>query len=612
MLIPELGLVLCFCAALVTAWQKPHDNNVVVRTRNLPGTTDEDTFQLLHRRLVDFAMNNRDVTLRNSSTIGKSWNGATLYNRVFEPAKSSPSNALQANASIDITCVTCYFKAGATVELSVKGDFNISSTIKDVTNQVQVGLANVTGSVMTSFDQYFDHIKNEFTSNQLDPSDFSFDNFSIDTDFDINIPPIGGVELLFQLDELELYMLVSTKLQAQSTLTIPLYRSQTPFGFGVDGMELGVFITADLTLAARGSFEATSGFHLKVNPPLGFKITMFASELAEVIFSGAQFEFLPVTIQAANVVLEGVLRIGMHAGFELLTSPLPLFGKLVTGLSDASAGVEVGVYGNVAQFVTNVTAGDEFAKDNKGCALRARQEYTFAMAAVASATMEIGTDSWGPDPTLTVPMFYTTLADVCVPTVAPPAIITSPIFTKRQAATGLTTTTLTTTVTHTGIVCATATFPCPVTLQTTSVSKETKTLVTSVPSGQQATFPPSTTEEPVTATIPFGAGAKSIGATTGVPQSFVPPTPATDLSSQISGFADGAGSKAKNFLDGNTNGVSNKVIMGVSFGIALPVLIVLIVLVVCLCKRRKKKKKYQSVPARAVEPPQIVVIDTGD
>ncbi|KAK4221690.1 hypothetical protein QBC38DRAFT_521447, partial [Podospora fimiseda] len=452
-----------------------------------------------------------DITLRNTSTIGKSWNDSTLYSRVFEsPESNSPSNSsLQANASIDITCLTCCFQASAVVELSVKGDFNISNTLKNVTSQISAELTNLTNSALNSFDNYFDHFKDEFTNNRLDPSDFSFHNFSIDTDFDVNIPPIAGVELLFQLDELELYMLISTKLEAQSTLTIPLYRSQTPFGFGIDGMELRVFLTADLTLGAKGSFEATTGLHLQVEPPLGFKLTMFASEMSEVLFNDAKFEFLPVTIQTANVVLEGILRIGVHAGFELSTAPLGILGKLVTGDSDASVGVEVSVQGNVAQFVTNVTAADE--KDEKGCVLRARQEYTFNVAAVAGATMEIGTDSWGSDPTSTVPLFYSTLADLCIPTPAPPAIITSsPTLTKRQSSVNLTPT-----ITHTGIACATQTFPCPPTLQVTSVFKETKTLITSVSKGQQAVFPPSTTDEPVTATIAFGRAIKSIGATSG-------------------------------------------------------------------------------------------------
>jgi hypothetical protein len=72
-----------------------------------------------------------------------------------------------------------------------------------------------------------------------------------------------------------------------------------------------------------------------------------------VTSNGAKFEFLPVTVISGSIALKAVLRVGMHAGFEISNEiytgalskldSIPHVEKIVE-LATVHAGVEVGVF----------------------------------------------------------------------------------------------------------------------------------------------------------------------------------------------------------------------------------------------------------------------------
>lgn len=258
--------------------------------------------------------------------------------------------------------------------------------------------------------------------------------------------------------------------------------------------------------------------------------------------------------------MQAVLRLGVHAGLDVSEPKLGI-----------GAGVEVSVWANVVEFTTNVTAVNE----EKGCDLRVVEAYQFAIGAAAGATAALGARTWGPTPQTQVPIFYTTLAAACVTaghrrssSALPPTTATI----KGRA--DLTTTTISTKVTHTGVACiSTGLINCPASLQSTTKFTETVTLVTSVPSGSQATFP-LTTLVSVPTTVPFGKEAIKLISSTGSPVSFVPPPSptASGKSSTNDKPSDGGSKDEPNLFKGETGGVSNKVIIGVSVGVGLPVL----------------------------------------
>ena len=233
-----------------------------------------------------------------------------------------------------------------------------------------------------------------------------------------------------------------------------------------------------------------------------------------------------------------------------------------------STGIEAEVWADVAQFVTNVTA----VPDSETCALQVVEEYSMLLGANAGATLALGDHTWGPAPSTQIPIWYTTLVDACAGakstvTTTGAAVTSAPAV--RRDDNGLTTTT--TKETYTATVCvSTGLVNCPVSLQSTVKNTVTKTLVAAVPTGSEAAFP-AITQNAVVSTVAFGKNVKEMTATSGSPVSYIPKPSSTDTStvskhtSTISGV-----------LEGEKGGVSNKVIIGVSVGVGVPVLIMII------------------------------------
>lgn len=181
----------------------------------------------------------------------------------------------------------------------------------------------------------------------IDWNDFELPTFNQDIDFDI--PEIPGCNLTFKFDGFELYMNMNTILGAGVTYELPLFRSIGPLGFHItDDLELGVFFTIDLILTAEGELDINNGFHIKLDDGFGIDITLFADNISDVTFNGGQFEFIPVTINSGSVVFSAVLRLGVRAGFQLVTSGPAANLMSIAKIPAVSGGIEVGVFANVA------------------------------------------------------------------------------------------------------------------------------------------------------------------------------------------------------------------------------------------------------------------------
>lgn len=250
----------------------------------------------------------------------------------------------------------------------------------------------------------------------------------------------------------------------------------------------------------------------------------------------------------------------------------------------------MGVYANLAEFKTNVTV----APEGEDCAFKVQQDYQIAMGAAAGASIVFDTDTWGPVAATSVVIWNTALPEVCgfKATKTPSSVSASATITPAPSKTGKAkradddddsddeskTVTTKTKITHTGVQCQTSVIGnCPNSLQQTTQTVETRTLTTVVPSGQKVTWPetPGVTDK-VTETRGFGDNAVSFTATSGPPVSYTPPPPEPSPSAASDGAKDGEGeqlSKTEEVVNGKTGGVSNKVIIGVSVGVGVPVLI---------------------------------------
>lgn len=298
-----------------------------------------------------------------------------------------------------------------------------------------------------------------------------------------------------------------------------------------------------------------------------------ANRFSLVRSNGGRFEFLPVTVNSATVTFDAILRVSVSVGVDL-EAPTSGVSSLITDLLDGagvdvSAGLEMVVFTDVAHFLTNITADPS----DSTCEILVEEQYTFAMGAGVAATLGLTIEStaahtWGPAPTSTVPIFYTTLGSVCASSKTSSTTAATTAAAKRAALplaslgpraasaapSPLTPFTLTQSVDFTAISCLVSNSAnCPLSAQTTSIVASVSTIITSVPSGSTPTWP-ATVVSSVSA-IPFGTNAKQMISSSGAPTSFVPT--ATSIS---------------NWLQEDTNGVSNKVILGVVVGLGVPVL----------------------------------------
>lgn len=479
------------------------------------------------------------------------------------------------SGGVEVTCNTCYIKGEAKAQLRIDGEFNATQALDQTITKFKGRIDNFTETADQYLEDYVDGVVKKL-GDGIDASDFELPTFPYN--FDIDVPAIPEALLRFQFDGLELYMQVDTTLNLGATYTISLYRSNTPLGLSLTkDLEVGVIFTIELIFSVESEITIGSGFHIQLNDGIAIEIPMFSNNVSDITSNGGQFEFLPVTIETAGVVLSAVLRIGVHAGVAISTPEPGLLSEFSIGnfsFPKLSGGIEVGVFANVAEFVTNVT----LAPNDEKCELQVVQGYQMALGAVAGATVAFNDHVWGPVAETSIPIFYTTLASACAikgsPSPTPTPAVTARAIAGRDE---LETKTISTKIILTGVACPSGMINCPVSMQTTTQQTTTKTLITAVPSDVDPTFPPSIMDT-VTNQIAFGTDAVKMASTSGAPSSYVPPPPPPPPSSSSSSSAGAGGNSdgGHDGLSGKVGGVDKKLIIGISVGLGVPVLLAIV------------------------------------
>ncbi|EWZ84317.1 hypothetical protein FOCG_11741 [Fusarium oxysporum f. sp. radicis-lycopersici 26381] len=565
----------------------------VVRAGNTPDYPGYNTLSLVRRTPARLGRQPKDSKQKNSTSLDTSWVNAVLFAYTGEQELGSKQGNSSVSASIEITCATCYIKGTATTEFIYDREFNVSRAFSNFTNQVRRGIDSLADETADYIEKYIDTVADNLEDG------FDMDDFDLpplDYNLNIDIPEIPEFRLQFQFDGLEVYMLIDTVLSAGATYTLNLYTSTTPAGFAVrDNLEVGVIFAIDLILSVDGEINISSGFHLRLDDGVLFDIAIFSKEISNLTINGGDFEFLPVTLESAGVVFKAVLRVGVKAGFEIASPEVSIAGKTIFHVG---GGVEVGVFANIAELITNVTLSTD---EDNDCSLRVEEVYQLAVGAAAGASVAIDDITWGPMPETEIPVFYTTLGHACASQRSSDAslsITTSPALEvrgKNDDEVEMETTTISTKTTFVVVACQSeGLVNCPMSLQTTSKYTTTRTHVTVVPTDSEADFPESVSHT-VTSLIPFGNGANKLVAMSGVPSSYVPPT--TTSSAKENGKDDDSNGTSND----RSGGVSKSVIIGVSVGLGVPFLLGGIAVIWLLRKKRRSLAGTSPAPVETVE-----------
>jgi hypothetical protein len=574
-------------AALATLVESSTD---VVAPRQPREMAPAITLEHIHRRLAELSVEKRGETFTNSTSLDASFSGITLYKYerevehnvtsgdkpaekdAKESGKAEISQELTTSGSIEIICSRCYTRGDATATLRLDGEFNATAAYQEVEDSVE---------------DTIDQLKHWVKNIDADASEFKLDIPAPNITFDVDMPAFPGAVLEFQFDGVEMFVELDIVLKGGMNYRLSLYKSHE---LGVELAEdlfFGFVFGIDLILTAEAEMTITSGFHVLLDDGVLLKLALFAKETSDIQFNGGKFEFLPVTIKAGSALLRGVIQLSLRAGFSMSSPDLtPGFNFKFHNFdfdesTRAEAGIEARVYANVAELVTNVTANfDEEAE----CALNVVQEYTFAVGVAAGATVGFAGHVWGPAGATETALFSTTLADVCA--IAKTAATAAPELEARatQDDEELTTTTITREQTYSVMQCAsTGLVECPASLITLHENIRTETLVTAVSSGVEATWPEATRVE-AQSRIAFGDNVKNMESETPAPTGAPTGAPEDD---DDQGFKQ----DVDEVVNGETGGVSNKLIIGLSVGLGVPFIIALVAGLI-LWRRRSQAVKY--------------------
>ncbi|KAH7377074.1 hypothetical protein B0T11DRAFT_336117 [Plectosphaerella cucumerina] len=471
------------------------DPELGLAVRNAPGLTAAQTVDKVRRRLLSAREEGMEP---QKMIIREHFPSVPLLFRIGLEASTNTSNGdLATDAGFEVFCNECYILGTAVADISVSTDaFDVGKILDNVKDQFGDVIENMTDYAGDFVKGYGRSILDGL-GDGIDASDFDIDQVNLpplQIDLNIPVPEVRECRLRVGFEALDVYMDLQTTLAAAATYTIPIYKHGLEFN--VSEVQLDVGFSLDLVLSVEAAVVIGHGFHLRFDEGLFVELNLFADEVGTLEHNGARSEFLPVFIEAGEVVLTALLRASVSAGVNIDT-PLDMsfeaFGRNYS-VPSAGGGVSALIYADLARLTT--TIGTEIDGDKgEECAIGAVEDFEVAVGAAAGASVFIHDRTWGPTAATHTPVFYTTLGRVCVAEMAS----ATPAAVEAMQEGPLTTTT----VTYTGIQCTSAgVLNCPASAQ--SVHKQTAVET------RQALAP-----EP----LEFGGRACSLGATSGRPTS---------------------------------------------------------------------------------------------
>jgi hypothetical protein len=185
-------------------------------------------------------------------------------------------------AGVEIACTICYIKGTATAQLTIDGNFNVGQAFQSFRSEVESDIYNLTNATIDSFETYFEKIGTDVASLDFHQDDLDFPTLN-DTSFDLAIPDIPECQLLFEFDDLKLYMKIDTTLSEGATYMFNLYKSETPLGISTgQDLEVGSVFTVDVILSVEAEITISSGFHIKLNDGVAINIPLLGQSISSV------------------------------------------------------------------------------------------------------------------------------------------------------------------------------------------------------------------------------------------------------------------------------------------------------------------------------------------
>ncbi|KAI0201494.1 hypothetical protein F4808DRAFT_425331 [Astrocystis sublimbata] len=219
-------------------------------------------------------------------------------------------------------------------------------------------------------------------------------------------------KLKLSFSGVEAYASVGVEVGEKRTFSVPLFESETPFGIGIDGLDVGVRFFVDLVFDVDAALEVAAGFQVSVPDGAFVEADFFKGDVDDSSFEGLNSTTLPITVTSGQGTFKADLRLRVQAGAE---ASLPIF--------DIGAGAEIGVYANIVEFVAVIDK-------TPTCDVETEIFWDLNVGAFAQISVVIDMSTHGPVPTvsttlLTAPILSTCLIEATSTTSEIPAITAS-------------------------------------------------------------------------------------------------------------------------------------------------------------------------------------------
>jgi hypothetical protein len=154
-------------------------------------------------------------------------------------------------------------------DLTLTGDFDFKKTIDSAENDV----ANVAKSAFHQLENYVESLDSEGLH--------ALPTLNLSLNLDA-VSALPDAQVHLEFDDVELYLDLDIQLSEQSTYTYPLFRTESPVGISVPGLDVGVVFGVDLVLIADEEVDIGTGIHIKLDDGVAFDLAMFSSNVSDV------------------------------------------------------------------------------------------------------------------------------------------------------------------------------------------------------------------------------------------------------------------------------------------------------------------------------------------
>jgi hypothetical protein len=158
--------------------------------------------------------------------------------------------------------------------------------------------------------------------------------------------------LSLSLTDIEAYLDLEVRLGLATTIAVNLFTPVAPIELSLAGLKVSAMVYLDLVLGVDAAIDFTGGIWVKIAEKALLETNILSGELLKTDFSGLSVKTLPIEVQIGCASLQADLRLRVQLVAEAdvdLGSVLDL--GAILPLPDIGAGVELGVYANLVEYV---------------------------------------------------------------------------------------------------------------------------------------------------------------------------------------------------------------------------------------------------------------------